>query len=187
MNQNLARNSRSQSTLVIPTATKLKLYVGGDYFFIYSQSGALAISVNGDVFSNCQSGLIHSGVAGRNDIADVELYNTSGATVTVVIIFGKGSQSVTGTTTISAQDLAVITPAAATVQVDVETVTNASQVFSGKTSIAVVNTGAADITVNTRSLGAGESVEWSSLRQQDVLQAITVNATGSVAKVVWTA
>ncbi len=188
MNANLSRNSRSQTTLVIANNGKARVHVGGDYFFIYSQSGALQISVNDDSFTNCQSGLIHSGVIGRDDIADLEFYNTSGADVTVVVIFGKGSQSVTGSVSISAADLASLTPAAATVDCDVVDVNNLSTVFASKTSIAIYNVGSTDITVNGRTLAAGNDVEWSALRQQDVLKNITVDATGGgLAKVVWTA
>ena len=188
MNLNLSRNSRSQSTLVIANGGKAKLQVGGDYFYIYSQSGALTISVNGDVFSNCQSGLIHSGVPGRNDIELVEFYNVSGAAVTVIVIFGKGSQSVTGAVNLSAGDVALITPAAAVLTADFQTVNNASVAFNAKRSLSVTNTGVTAILVGGVSLPVGQYVSWSCERAQDTLPNKTVDTTGGgLALVVWTA
>lgn len=191
MKQLLNLNSRVVSSISIPAGAIIPLHVGGDYFYIYALSGALEADVNeSDVFASIERGLIHQGVVGRSDIGTVRLRNSTGSAVTVTVIYGKGQQFVSGQVTLSSADVLSLTPAPVTATCDLETITN-STVYSNKTSIKVVNVGAANITVTAagaaRTLAPTEEVSWSVLRQQDVLNPITVNATGSTAKVVWTA
>jgi hypothetical protein len=184
-------NSRVKATIALPAGAIVPLHVGGDYFYIYALDGALEADVNdSDVFASVEKGLIHQGVVGRSDIGTVRFRNSTGSTVNVTIVYGKGSQTVAGQTTISAADLLALTPAAATVTTDFQDIT-ASTAFTGKKAVQVTNTGGTNITVTgagaARTLGPGEFVSWSVLRQQDTLNTITVNAAGGSARVVWQA
>jgi len=184
-------NSRVAATLAIGAGAIVPVHVGGDYFYIYALDGALEADVNdSDVFASVEKGLIHQGVVGRSDIGTVRFRNSTGSTVNVTIIYGKGSQTVAGQTTISAADLLEITPADATVATDFQDIT-ASTAFAGKKAVQVTNTGVTNITVTgagaARTLAPGEYVNWSVLRQQDTLNTITVNAAGGNARVVWQA
>jgi len=184
-------NSRVEATLAIAAGAIVPVYVGGDYFYIYALDGALEADVNeSDVFASVEKRLIHQGVVGRSDIGTVRFRNSTGSTVNVTIIYGKGSQTVAGQTTISEADLLEITPADATVATDFQDIT-ASTAFAGKKAVHVTNTGVTNITVTgagaARTLAPGEFVNWSVLRQQDTLNTITVNATGGNARVVWQA
>lgn len=185
------RNSRRPTTIIIPTGTVAPLHVGGDFFYVYTMSGVVTISVNDDAFAPCQAGLIHSGVVGRNDVERIAFSNTSGATVTVVVIFGKGSMSVTGQVNLAAGDVALITPAVAVLTADFANLSNQAAVnYAGKRSISVTNVGTVQILVGGVALAAGLTVGWSCERTQDTLPAKAVDTSttpNGAALVVWTA
>ena len=185
------RVSRITSSIVVPAnGGRMLQLIRGDYFHIVSASGTVTLAVNRGGFTPCPSGLIQRYPAGNDEIEQIEFYNASGSDVTVVVVYGRGDMQITGQVNLSSSDLLSITPAAATVATDFQDITG-STAFAAKKSITVINTGSADITVTgagaARTLSAGETVNWSTLRQQDTLNTITVNATGGNARVIWQA
>jgi len=174
----LSRNSRTPATLLVPANTTgaATLHVGGDFFYIYSMGGALNISVNGDAYAPCQSGLIHEGVVGRNDVSDIAFQNTTGADITVVVIFGKGSMTVTGLVNLSPGDISTITPPAAVLQAGFANLSNQAAVaYNGKSSISITNTGAVNILVNGTALLPEQTVAFTCERTQDTLPNFSVD------------
>lgn len=170
------RNSRTPSSVIVPAGQIATQYIGGDFFYIYSMNGTLLISVNEDDFAPCQVGLIHSGVPGRSDINSIRFKNNTGAPVTVFVIYGKGSMSVTGAVNLSAGDIANITPAAAVLQAGFQNLSNQAAVaFNAKRSISITNTGAVQILVNAVALLANQTIGFSCERTQDTLPNFSVD------------
>ena len=192
------QNSRTPSTLVIPAGAIAPQYIGGDFFYIYSLTGVLTISVNEDDFAPCQVGLIHSGVIGRNDISSIRFKNSTASSVTVVLIYGKGSMPVTGQTsivnptfTLDTPTVQAITPPAAVLQASFANLSNQAAVaYNGKRSISIANTGAVQILVNGIALAAGSPpIGFTCERVQDTLPNFsidTITTPNGTALVLWT-
>jgi hypothetical protein len=166
--------------------------VDGKFVAIISASGSFTLRKDNGVpipmATGRRSGGFESPAFNRLVFTD-----TSGSSNTVVYYAGMEPLEVSETTSalsLSAADLASITPAAVTHTCDMVDITT-SVVFASKKHITILNTGATDITINcgsgARTLAPGDSVTFPVLRIQDSLPSITVDATGGSARVTWLA
>lgn len=166
--------------------------LGGRYFAVISATGGFTV----DFGDGVQVPMVAGRRYGPTTFTRLTFTDTSGATNAVQFIASFDEVQVSETTggtvaaTFSAADILSITPAAVTHTCDFEDITG-STAYAGKKAITITNTGAADITVTAsgaaRTLAPGDSISWSVLRMQDSLPSITVNATGSTARVTWLA
>lgn len=183
------RTSRKLSSVTLAAGGTHKLYVGGDFFRVYSMTGATAsqleIRVNGDDWTPCEPGLLHQGVVGNGDVQQVEFRNPSAGSIALKVIHGKGREEIVGQVAITNPqfnldpgDVAAITPPAETLAAGGDNLSDEVKVYTGLRSITVINTGGINITVNGVTWAPGYGPTFSTSGRMDVLGQVTVDCTG---------
>lgn len=160
--------------------------LGGRYFAVISATGGF----NVDFGDGLQIPMVAGRRYGPTDFSRLTFTDTSGAPNTVQFIVSFDEVQVSETTggavtaTISAADVASIVAGRTTARTAAVVISTGSAAYSGKKYLEIHNTGAAALTIDGVSLAAGESVVFPLLQDGETYAAVTVNATGTTAKIV---